>query len=77
MSISVKQEPTKFQPVAIVIDDVRTLNLIRHALDNFVGNVERGEIAGYINTLNKYSDADFALDEIKSLNQELFTICKK
>lgn len=77
MSITVTQENKAFQPVTIVIDDVRTLNLIRFALDNFVGNSERGEIAGYINTIEKYSDADFALYEIKSLNQELFTICKK
>lgn len=76
MSISVTQENKAFQPVTIVIDDARTLNLIRHALDIFIGTSERGEIAGYVNTIEKYSDADFALDEIKSLNQELFIICR-
>lgn len=77
MSITVTQEKVKFKPVTIVIDDVRTLNLLRFAVDTFIGNnVSTNEIAGYINTINEHRDAHFSLDELKALNQELFTICK-
>ena len=77
MSISVTQEEAKFRPVTIVIDDVRTANLLRFAVDTFIGNnVSTDEIAGYINAINDHRDAHFSLDELKALNQELFTICK-
>lgn len=72
----VTQENKGFQPVTIVIDDVRTLNLIRFALDAFAGNNEEGYIAGHIRSINDYPDAEFALDEIKCLHNTLLTICK-
>lgn len=76
MSIIVKQEPTKFHPVTIVIDDVRTLNLIRYALNTFEGANDRYSLAGHINCINDYSDADFVLNELDSLNKELYLLCR-
>ena len=75
MSISVTQEEAKFNPVTIVIDDVRTVNLLRVALREFFFINEDANLDGNVNSLDNYGDAKFAYDELKELSNRLVPVC--
>lgn len=70
------QEAIKFRPVSIIIDDVRTLNLIRFALDEFYQMNGTGDIENKINTINNYKDALDSMKELQDIVAVLEEICK-
>lgn len=73
MSISVTE--AKFRPVTIVIDDVRTANLLRVALREFFFINEDANLDGNVNSLDNYGDAKFAYEELKELSDRLVSVC--
>lgn len=77
MSISVTQEVEKFRPVTIVIDDVRTANLLRYVLDNFYNHSPSASTL-VANVYKIDTDDDFvdAMKDFKTIYMALERLCK-
>lgn len=76
MSISVRQEEAKFRPVTIVVDDVRTANLLRFVLNESLQQYSAMEFDSCVSNINGYADAVVARDELVQLHKSLQEICK-
>ena len=77
MTSTVVQEPIKFRPVIITIDDERTVNLLRYILEDNVYKYQAYEVEGAVCTLDTRLDANFALAEIADIVNSLMQICNK
>jgi hypothetical protein len=75
MSITVTQEEAKFRPVTIVIDDVRTLNALRYAIETFYHDMRTQSIVGSIYTIDTTEDYDVARHDLWNIHKELEIIC--
>lgn len=77
MTSTVVQEPIKFRPVIITIDDERTVNLLRYILEDNVCKYPAFEIENEVYALDTRLDANFALAEITDIVNSLTQICNK
>jgi hypothetical protein len=76
MSIKVIQEKPKFLPVTIVIDDERTVNLLRFMLYEMLSQNAAVNFEGCVSNINSFADACHARKEIECMHKELLIICQ-
>lgn len=61
--------------MTIVIDDLRTANLLWVALREFFSINEDANLDDNVNSLDNYGDAKFVYDELKELSNRLVPVC--
>lgn len=72
MSISVTQEEAKFRPVTIIIDDERTANMLRYAIDNFCNYPpDFSAMLGNIYMIENVKDVEDSLKDLRVVYQSL------
>lgn len=75
MSISVTQEESKFRPVTIVINDERTLNMLRFAIQEFYYNMQADKLINDVWMIDNEIQYGVAKAELSELLSNLEKIC--